>query len=105
MNVRELRKLLENAHDGDEVVIPVVRLETIGPSPTVELQGAYNGFDWDHGKFIIQATSQLREITTDEIKALRERLNAEKSPLTDLMSENWQLRHEIDSLKRRLGEK
>lgn len=105
MKVKDLKAWLENTHDEYEVVIPVVRLDTIGPMPSVKLESASNGFDWDHGKFILHAESKLREITADEVKALRKRLNAENSPLTDLMSENWRLRHEIDELKRRLEEK
>jgi ribosomal protein S13 len=104
MNVKELKSALESANDEREVVIPVTRLETIGPTPAIAVASAHNGFDWDHGKFIIYPESKLREIDTDEIRSLQERLNAAKSPLTDLMRENWQLRHEIKLLKQRLGE-
>lgn len=104
MNVKELKQLLENANDEREVVIPVVRLEIIGPSPAIAVADAYSGFDWDHGKFFIFPEGKLREIDADEVRAVQERLNAAKSPLTDLMRENWQLRHEIRQLKQRLGE-
>ena len=77
MNLSELKKRIDAIYEStrypDEVrvVIPVVRLNAIGPSGSVNVDDIYQGFDWDANTlFITPEGDELREISRDEIGAL-----------------------------------
>ena len=71
------------------VGIKVFRLGTVGPTPIVNVKSLIQGFDWDNGKLIITAETDLREIGRDEIASL-----------LDKFDEIGWTQYEVDSLKR-----
>ena len=77
MNLSELKKKIDAIYDSTQypdevkVVIPVVKLNAIGPSGSVNVDDIYRGFDWDDNTlFITPEGTELREINRDEIGAL-----------------------------------
>ena len=79
MNLTEFRDKINKLYDSlpypDEitVVIPVVRLNAIGPRGSVKVEHVYTGIDWDSNTLFIQPDGdELREINRDEIAALCE---------------------------------
>jgi hypothetical protein len=81
MNLTELKRQIDAIYEShrypDEVkvVIPVVRLNAIGPSGSVSVDNLYMGFDWDDNTLFITPESELREIDRDEIGALVKEYN------------------------------
>ena len=53
------------------VGIVVKTIGTVGGTPTVGIKSMQVGFDWDHGRLLIFADSDVREIKADELLALR----------------------------------
>lgn len=100
MKVRDLKALLDTADPDSVVVLPVVRMGTIGATPATHITGGFSGFDWDQGRFLLQADSDLREIDRDEVKAIHERMKEADSPYKKLMLENIALRQELERLKK-----
>jgi hypothetical protein len=104
MKLSELKEIID-VHMASEytpkdvkVVVRVVRPHSIGALPTVDIQHANMGFDWDHGKFILTAESDLREINRDEIKQLRKKideLGEEYTHLARLKAENHSLKEKL----------
>ena len=80
MNLKELKetvdRLMRSCELGREdpekitVGIMVKRVGQIGSQPWVGVKAMNLGFDWDKGKLLISAESDLREIDRDEFKAL-----------------------------------
>ena len=54
MRVSELRELLENVNDDDEIFVEVKRSSpAIGPTSAVSVKDVTIGFDWDSGRILI----------------------------------------------------
>ena len=99
MNLLELKQQIDRMvemsnkrHAGPETItvgIKVFRLGAVGPTPIVNVKSLVQGFDWDKGKLIITAETDLREIGRDEIASL-----------LDKFDEMCWTQYEVDSLKR-----
>lgn len=69
MKLKELRDLLNNMgerYDDNEVCVEVFRANSMGGTPTVKVRSAFNGFDWNSGKFIMHTDIMLIEIPKEE---------------------------------------
>ena len=99
MKVSELKQILEHAKDDNEVMISVkLPYTTVGAMPMVAVKSAQNGFDWEHGKFILQAQEELAPADRDFAKQMKDM--QEKWGRAEL--ENRQLKAEITRLKKQL---
>ncbi len=73
MKVSELKQILAHANDDNEVVISVkLPYTTVGAIPTVAVRSAQNGFDWEHGKFILQAQEELTPADRDFVTQMKD---------------------------------
>jgi len=65
VKVKELKEILAIAsagHDDDEVVIEIKAEPLhIGGTPFVKVKDAWYGFDWEHGKFYLTPSEELRK--------------------------------------------
>lgn len=61
MRVSEFRAALERRTPSDDlVVIPVETMAvSVGPTPTVSIQGIAGGFDWNQGKLLLIPEGKL----------------------------------------------
>lgn len=89
---------LENARHTDSEVVVAVKMPftTVGAIPTVPVDLAFNGFDWDNGKFILTPKENLTPADRDfaaQMKKMQEDLGWEKL-------ENRRLKAEIKKLKK-----
>ena len=85
MNLRKLHdevsrlvKLAETQNKDPEninVGIKVHRLGAIGPTPIVDVNSIFLGFDWDNNKCIIEPEKVLKEADSDELEKLRKAFN------------------------------
>lgn len=63
MKVKELIEQLMRCNLEDEVVIKAnYTFTTAGPIASTEIKGASSGFDWDKGKVIISASTNLIQL-------------------------------------------
>lgn len=100
MKVSELKQILAHAGDDHEVVISVkLPYSTVGAIPMVSVKSAQNGFDWEHGKFIIQAVEELAPADRDFAKQMKDM--QEKWGRAEY--ENRGLKAEIRRLKKQQG--
>ena len=100
MKVSQLKLILEHSKDDNEVVISVkLPYATVGAIPTIPVKSAQNGFDWEHGKFILQAQEELTPADRDFAKQMKDM--QEKWGRAEL--ENRDLKAEIRRLKKQLG--
>jgi len=100
MKVSQLKQILEHSNDDNEVVISVkLPYATVGAIPMVAVKSAQNGFDWEHGKFILQAQEELTPADRDFAKQMKDM--QEKWGRAEY--ENRGLKAEIKRLKKRLG--
>jgi hypothetical protein len=66
MKASELKQKLEHVKDDVEVVVAIkLPFTTVGPIPTVPVKHAFNGFDWEAGKFIITPEENLTPANRD----------------------------------------
>ena len=105
MNLSELARLIElhqtNKYAPDAEVRIVVKkpFDTIGGTPSVPVESAHMGFDWDHGKFLIYPEESVMEYDTDFGEKFRE-LQKKNG---DLHYENMGLKTEVKRLKKLLN--
>jgi hypothetical protein len=67
------RSIETNPADADaDAYITVYSPGTLGAQPTVGIDRANFGFDWDHGKFLIRPTQHLTKLTREEVVAIRD---------------------------------
>lgn len=81
MNLKELKdhvdflvaqaQMQHLAPEEVSVGVKVKTVNSVGGTPTVGIKGIHLGFDWDHGRCLIQPEADLREIGRDELAALR----------------------------------
>lgn len=78
MKLSELKRLVDLYHRPDHYEDPdvVVKIKlphsTVGGTPTVKINSAQMGFDWDHGKFIFQTEEDLTPSDRDFAKQMME---------------------------------
>ena len=66
MKVSELKHILQYAKDDDEVMISIkLPYVTVGARPMVAVKSAGSGFDWEHGKFILNPEENLTPADRD----------------------------------------
>jgi hypothetical protein len=67
MKVKELKDALNYStdHDDDDLMIRL-QMPSIGPVAMSAISGSYFGFDWEHGKVILQPERRLSEKTKEE---------------------------------------
>jgi hypothetical protein len=100
MKVSQLKQILEHAKDDNEVMLSVkLPYTTIGPIPMVAIKSAQSGFDWEHGKFILNAEEELTPADRDFAKQMKDM--QEKWGRAEY--ENRGLKAEIRRLKKQLG--
>ena len=63
MTVKELRQALENARD-DDVVMVCAKSQgrVVGGTYAIPVMWACAGFDWNHGRFLIRPSCELRKV-------------------------------------------
>lgn len=98
MKASELKQKLERVKDDDDVMIAIkLPYTTVGAIPMVPVKQAYNGFDWENGKFIITPEEDLTPAGRDFaalMKQMQEDLGWAKY-------ENRNLKAEINKLRKR----
>ena len=77
MKLSELKQYVDlyyrPGHEDPEVVIEIkLPYSTVGGKPTVKIKNTSMGFDWDHGKFILQPEKSLCPEDRDFAKQMRE---------------------------------
>jgi hypothetical protein len=112
MNLKQFKQVVDHAYESacryaneehHKVVIVVKTVGSAGGTPCVEVQTASEGFDWDNGKLMLFPTSDLREISRDEIASLRknyEELSWKHYEISNMKRENKALRAQIAELKK-----
>jgi hypothetical protein len=100
MKADQLKQILEHVKDDAEVMIAIkLPFSTVGAIPMVPIKHAYNGFDWESGKFIITPEEELTPAERDfaaQMKKLQEDLGWAKY-------ENRNLKAEIKKLRKHFG--
>lgn len=112
MNLKDLKEHVDrlslvadmNRCDPKDITVGIVvrRVGSVGGTPIVDVANMHLGFDWDSGKLLITATTDLREIDRDEIKSLMDRyeeLGWKQYKISGLQRENKKLKEEIATLK------
>lgn len=108
MKLSDISYLLDEYGD-NELAITVVRVGTVGSTPTVGVRHLSAGFDWDRGRIIIVPEEPLRQISMDEIKTIKQKYdelgwsyyktNRIKKENERLKEENAELKSKLESLK------
>lgn len=106
MKLSELKDIVDRSIESQprqadsEVVIAVkMPYSTVGAIPTVPVKLAWNGFDWEAGKFMLTPEENLTPSDRDfaaQMKKMQEDLGREKL-------ETRRLRADIVKLKKQLG--
>ena len=100
MKASELKQKLEHVKDDVEVMVAIkLPFSTVGAIPMVPIKHAYNGFDWESGKFIIIPEETLTPADRDfasQMKKMQDELGWGKY-------ENRNLKAEIKMLKKQTG--
>ena len=100
MKASELKQKLEHVKDDVEVMVAIkLPFSTVGAIPMVPIKHAYNGFDWESGKFIIIPEETLTPADRDfasQMKKMQDELGWVKY-------ENRNLKAEIKMLKKQTG--
>lgn len=65
MLVKDLKKLLKDLPDDNEVVVPIEKPVSVGYSPCVKITGAYSGFDWDYKRLFLVPDKRLETIPNE----------------------------------------
>jgi hypothetical protein len=112
MNLKQLKEILnrpiyENREDEEyRVGIAVATAGSVGGTPVVGVKSVQYGFDWDSGKLIIYPEQDLREISRDEIKALRDKyseLSWKHYEISNLKRENQRLKEKLRQYEEKSG--
>ena len=73
MKASELKQKLEHTPDDVEVVVAIkLPYTTVGAIPTVAVKYAFNGFDWEQGKFIITPEENVTPADNEFAKQMKE---------------------------------
>ena len=100
MKADQLKQILEHVKDDAEVMIAIkLPFSTVGAIPMVPIKHAYNGFDWESGKFLIIPEETLTPADRDfasQMKKMQDELGWVKY-------ENRNLKAEIKMLKKQTG--
>ena len=106
MKLREFKQLVDRAvetardYEDHNVVIAVkLPYTTVGARPSVSVQSAFKGFDWENGLFIITPEENLTPADRDfaeTMKKLQDKLGWAEY-------ENRRLKAEIKKLNKRIG--
>lgn len=103
MNLLELKAIVDRSIDNgndDSTVMIAVKLPytTVGSIPMVPVKLAWNGFDWEHGKFVLTPEENLTPSDRDfaeQMKKMQDRVGWAEY-------ENRNLKTEIRRLKKQL---
>jgi hypothetical protein len=99
MKVSELKYILERVDDDNEVMIAIkLPYTTVGSIPMASVKSAYNGVDWEQGKFILYPDEDLTPSDRDFAKQMKEM--QDRAGWADY--ENRNLKAEIRRLKKQL---
>ena len=100
MKAMELKQKLEYVKDDVEIMVAIkLPYTTVGAIPMVPVKHAYNGFDWENGKFILTPEETLTPADRDfatQMKKMQDDLGWAKL-------ENRNLKAEIKKLKTQYG--
>ena len=69
---KELNKLVDSYNSSlqgldPEVYVRVCSPGSIGPTPAVMVKSLFAGFDWDHGRLILETDHQLTRLSEQEV--------------------------------------
>lgn len=96
MKVSELKKILEHTKDDSEVMIAIkLPYTTVGAIPMVVVETAYNGFDWENGKFILRPEEELTPLDRNiaaKVKKMQDDLGWAQYENRGLKAENKKLK-------------
>lgn len=100
MKVSELKAILEHTKDDSEVMVAIkLPYATVGAIPMVSIKSASNGFDWEHGKFILRPEEQLTPADRDfaaQMKAMQDKWGWADYENRNLKAENKKLRKRLN---------
>lgn len=71
MTIRELKDRIDNLPDHHTVEIRVKVGGMMGGTPVCGVRWAFSGFDWDHGKFILEPNVDLQPKDVNELFPIR----------------------------------
>ena len=98
MKVSDLINALERANPDDEVRIRIKSPGTVGHAPTVDVESAHSGFDWERGSFLIFPVDDLSKDTVElleQIKTLQDKFGWSEYENRNLKADIKRLRKQI----------